>query len=95
METTFARWLRERGESHQAYAARLRLNWIAVRRLAGVGREPYVIRTFRLDFISRVAKDTGIPIDILVGDAERAAADPVPPRTYTRKEGGDGKDAQP
>ncbi len=91
METTFAKWLREHGEVHSAYAIKRGLNHKSVAKLAGVGREPYEITRLNLNFVLKVAQETGIPIDTLVEDAARAARAPVAPRSYTKKGDNGGK----
>jgi hypothetical protein len=83
METTFARWLQDRGEAHSAYAIRRGLNRLGVARLAGIGRKPSIAYYFYHHFLVNVSQDTGIPIETLVEEARKAAANPIPPRRYT------------
>jgi len=85
METAFAKWLSERGESHSAYALRVKVNKRSIALLAGVCREPQRVKWFKYATLALVSKDTGIPIETLASDGERAAANPTPPRRYTRK----------
>jgi hypothetical protein len=85
METTFARWLRERGETYWAYSQRLKLNQRGVERLIGRARKPLTITYFNHPFLAKVATDTGIPIGTLIEDTIKASANPIAPRAYTRK----------
>ncbi len=85
METTFAKWLSERGESHSAYALRMNLSKRRVALMAGVSREPQQAAWFKYGTLSLVSKDTGIPIETLEREAREAAVNPIPPRKYTRK----------
>ena len=94
METAFAKWLSERGESHSAYALRVKVNKRSIALLAGVCREPQRVKWFKYATLALVSKDTGIPIETLASDGEKAAANPTPPRRYTRKAGQDAKAAE-
>jgi hypothetical protein len=91
MQTTFAVWLAERGEATYAFANRFGINQTSVARLAGVSRKAYTPRYFKRDFLTLVSGETGIPIETLIDDATKAAANPTPPRRYTRRENTDGK----
>ena len=93
METTFARWLRKRGEAHHVYAKRMGLGYISVARLIGIGREPQEIKRFSFLALTKVSADTGIPIQTLIDDAVKAARNPVEPRKYVKKGMDDGKAA--
>ncbi len=93
METTFALWLREAGESHSAYALRKSMQKRAVMLLAGVSRQPQRITLLHYPTLAEISRETGIPIQTLIDDAVAAAANPVPPRQYNRKEETDGTQA--
>ena len=93
METTFARWLRARGEAHHAYAKRMGLGYISVALLAGIGREPREVKRFSFLALTRVSEDTGIPIQVLIDETKAAARNPVEPRKYVKKGMDDGKAA--
>ena len=85
METTFARWLRGRGEMYYAYAVRMRLGKKSVALLAGIGRRPQEIRWFNYTALKRISEDSGIPVQTLIDDAAKAARHPVEPRKYVKK----------
>ena len=85
METTFAKWLRDRGEGHYAYAVRCRLGKISVALLAGVGREPREVTRLNYTALQRISADSGIPTQTLIDEAAAAAKNPVEPRKYNRK----------
>jgi hypothetical protein len=92
METAFARWLRERGESHSAYAIRNRMGKKQIARLAGVAREAKpIVRFYTYGALCEISKDTGIPIQVLIDDAVEAAHNPIEPRKYVKKGMDDGK----
>jgi hypothetical protein len=93
METTFARWLRERGEGHYAYAVRRRLGKISVALLAGVGREPREVTRLNYTALQRINEDSGIPIQTLIDEAAAAAKNPVEPRKYVKRNGEERADA--
>ena len=96
METTFAKWLSETGESHSAYALRRGMDKKRVMLMAGVSRTPQVIVRFNYPSLVTISEDTGIPIQILIDEAMAAAKNPVPPRQYNRKgvENGKGQAAE-
>ena len=85
METAFAAWLREQGESPSAYALRRGVHRKPIMRLAGVAHGPQPIGNIFYPTLVKVSDETGIPIGTLIEDATRAAANPVPPRKYERK----------
>lgn len=96
-ETAYARWLRERGESVWTHSKRTKLNLMALRRLAGIAAEAYVIDDFSYNFLLAVSVESGIEIERLVEDALRAAKQPTPPRRPGRprkEERTDGKAAE-
>ncbi len=85
METTFARWLRQRGEMHYRYADRKHLGKRSVALLAGIGREARAITRLNYTALRHISQDTGIPIQTLIDDAARAARNPVQPRKYVKR----------
>ena len=92
METSFGKWLRERGENPAAYARRKNTGApTRVALLAGYSREPQEIKQFHLPTLRIIAADTGIPPEKLMHEALEAARNPTPPRRYIRRGEGDGK----
>ena len=85
METTFARWLRGRGEPHYAYAIRKKLGKKSVALMAGIGRQPQELTRLNYVALRRISEDSGIPVQTLIDDAARAARHPVEPRKYAKK----------
>lgn len=85
METTFAVWLRQAGETPAAYARRTGHKYMMVRRLAGVASGDGSVG-FLSDKLLPIAEETGIPLGVLIEEAHEAAHDPTPPRRYRRKE---------
>ena len=93
METRFAKWLKRRGESHSAYAIRMKVSRSCIAHLAGVARTAKPPSRFNYKTLVLVSKDTGIPIETLVSETLKAAENPIAPRRYTRKDEQNGKEA--
>ena len=93
VETSFAKWLRETGDTPSAYAVRNGFFKQRLMLLAGISRAPQAITKFHYPTLAAISEESGIPIDTLIREANEAGKNPIAPRRYTRKEENDGKAA--
>lgn len=84
MTTKFHAWLKARGEAPFAFARRHHVSGKTTRFLAGIRNDGRVYHV-TLEFMEKVSKETGIPIQTLYDEAKKATKNPLPPRPYRRR----------
>ena len=84
METTFYRWLKQRGTAIHVFAREHDLPRGSVYKLAGVSAAE-AVKQVPMTVALKVARITGIGFERLVREADVSRASPIPPRKYSRR----------